>query len=107
MENICVDASMKPKFVDFGLSKQNAPIGTESSTFCGTYPYLPPEMIFGPSYTNAVDFWQLGVIMYLMEYRRLPFFSEDDDVLYKKICYDEPIYPKRESPFKKLVMGNI
>jgi serine/threonine-protein kinase Chk2 len=52
---------------DFGISKfvdQN----TMMKTFCGTPNYLAPEILKTAgtgSYTNAVDCWSLGVILYI------------------------------------------
>ena len=39
----------------------------------GTVPYLAPEIINGNDYTNKVDVWSLGVILYYMIYNKLPY----------------------------------
>ncbi|CAF1596237.1 unnamed protein product [Rotaria magnacalcarata] len=55
------------KITDFGLSK----LINETSlmkTFCGTPNYLAPEVLANRgtgSYTNKVDVWSLGVILYI------------------------------------------
>lgn len=92
LENICLDQNGLPKIIDFGLSKNNLPIGSNTTTFCGTYTSLPPEMILGPHYDHSLDFWQLGVCIYLMKYQKLPFMCEDDDELAELICFKDPEY---------------
>ena len=53
---------------DFGLSKY-VNEQTMMKTFCGTPNYLAPEILItagNSEYTNAVDVWSLGVILYIM-----------------------------------------
>lgn len=87
-------SSMEPgallKVSDFGLAKymNNEEMMT---TQCGTPGYIAPEILFGNGYTESVDFWSVGVIlyiMYLIKYiNRLcgfpPFYDEDNEKLFK------------------------
>lgn len=50
------------KVADFGLSKCPT-TNSELKTQCGTVKYLAPEVRIGP-YTNKVDIWSMGVILY-------------------------------------------
>ena len=54
------------KLTDFGLSKL-ALDASQMTTFCGTPTYIAPELPeFGKlSYTNKVDMWSLGVLLYV------------------------------------------
>jgi len=36
------------------------------TTACGTPMYFSPEILEGIPYDNAVDFWSLGVITYIL-----------------------------------------
>jgi serine/threonine protein kinase len=51
------------------------------------------------SYTNAIDWWGVGVVMYECLVGRLPFAdSKSQDALFQKILYHEPTYPSYLSP---------
>jgi serine/threonine protein kinase len=46
------------------------------------------------SYTNAIDWWGVGVVMYECLVGRLPFAdSKSQDGLFQKILNHEPNYP--------------
>ena len=53
------------KVSDFGLARC---VGSEvvMMTHCGTPGYVAPEIINGKGYTEAIDFWSVGVILYIM-----------------------------------------
>ncbi|MES1904608.1 MAG: hypothetical protein MHPSP_000679, partial [Paramarteilia canceri] len=92
LDNVCIKESGVPKLIDFGLSKTDISLGQKTDTFCGTYFYLPPEMLCGPSYCHTLDYWQLGTMMYMMYFNVHPFYAEKDDHLVKKILETEPVY---------------
>ena len=53
---------------DFGVSKF-IDAQTKLKTFCGTEAYLAPEVLTSrgmTAYTNAVDLWSLGVMLYAL-----------------------------------------
>lgn len=52
------------KIADFGFAK----LSTEQmmTTACGTPMYFSPEILEGKPYDNAVDYWSLGVITYIL-----------------------------------------
>ncbi|XP_018561125.1 ovarian-specific serine/threonine-protein kinase Lok-like isoform X2 [Anoplophora glabripennis] len=74
------------KVTDFGLSK----ITEEDDmmkTVCGTLCYIAPEVLNAkiPEYDKQVDVWSLGVILFYMLSKKLPFSSPDRTALGKLI----------------------
>ena len=73
------------KIIDFGLSnsyKNNQLL----KTACGSPCYAPPEMILEQNYNGAKsDIWSSGIILYLMLCGKLPFFHEENEVMYQQI----------------------
>jgi calcium/calmodulin-dependent protein kinase I len=53
------------KITDFGVARymQQQELAT---TACGTPQYLAPEVIDGKGYGKEVDYWSIGVIIYIM-----------------------------------------
>ncbi|XP_075818533.1 sperm motility kinase 2B-like [Microtus pennsylvanicus] len=71
--NILIDASGNAKLCDFGLAVRVVP-GKKLKTFCGTLPYCAPELLKAKPYDGyASDVWNLGVLLYYMVVRQLPF----------------------------------
>lgn len=66
LDNLLLDTEGYLKIADFGLCKENMGYGDRTSTFCGTPEFLAPEVLLETSYTRAVDWWGLGVLIFEM-----------------------------------------
>ena len=51
----------------------------------GTPDYIAPEMLRKKGYTELVDWWALGVIIYEMIIGYAPFSADNNDEIYYKI----------------------
>jgi calcium/calmodulin-dependent protein kinase I len=80
------------KIADFGLAKliRQSDI---MATACGTPGYVAPEILQGKPYTDKVDLWSLGVILYILLCGFPPFYDENNAALFAQIkaaAYDFP-----------------
>jgi serine/threonine protein kinase len=79
------------KITDFGLAKViNNDLMT---TACGTPGYVAPEILIGKGYDNAVDYWSIGVIIYVMLCGFPPFFEDSNEKLFDAIKKGEYEFP--------------
>jgi serine/threonine protein kinase len=75
------------KLGDFGISKRVINDETALRTEIGTPSYLAPEVVptedsvGQSSYTNAVDMWSLGCVMYWVLTRAVPFSAREPAIL--------------------------
>jgi len=71
------------KVADFGFAKN---FGEEKLiTSCGSPGYVAPEVLTEDTYTNAVDMWSVGVIIYILLSGYPPFYDESPPKIFKKI----------------------
>ena len=76
-------------------------------TFCGTPGYVAPENVLAHGYNYSVDWWGLGVLMYVLLTGRQPFSSPktDDPMVVMRRIVDENWhikYPPYLSPAAKV-----
>jgi len=94
------------KIADFGISKivkpkkgtnklgvkgQNQDHRALMKTNCGTLSYQAPEILRGRAYDHRVDFWSIGVIMFILLCGYPPFYGETEQEIATAI---------RESPLE-------
>lgn len=82
LENCLLTSIGYLKLTDLGLAK--VVIG-KTYTVCGTTDYFAPETLRQTGHNRAVDWWALGVMIYIMMSGRSPFDAPDPMKIYKKI----------------------
>jgi aurora kinase len=107
-ENILVGLHGEIKISDFGWSV-HAP-NNRRQTQCGTLDYLPPEMLKPGSkdnyYSDKVDLWSLGVLMYEFLVGEAPF--EDTPVMtQRRIARGDMTIPTFVSPDAKDLIKRV
>lgn len=66
------------KLIDFGLSARHDEYFMKPE-FCGTFIYMSPEQIENKTYTQGVDVWSAGVVLYLLLNQGThPFYAQGD-----------------------------
>jgi len=93
-ENILLDATGHIALCDFGLCKENLATGQTTNTFCGTSEYLAPEVLAECGYGKSVDWWSLGILFYEMIAGFSPFYTNDTQLMYRRILFGKLKFPK-------------
>ncbi|XP_053502737.1 serine/threonine-protein kinase N2 [Ictalurus furcatus] len=94
LDNLLLDTEGYVKIADFGLCKEGMGFQDRTSTFCGTPEFLAPEVLTETSYTRAVDWWGLGVLIFEMLVGESPFPGDDEEEVFDSIVNDEVRYPR-------------
>ena len=81
------------KIIDFGLAIEKPKNGEKLKEIIGTRKYQAPEMIMGYEYTEKVDEWALGVVMFSIltgyePFRRTGEFKLEESILYDRVNFE-------------------
>ncbi|XP_075216090.1 testis-specific serine/threonine-protein kinase 1-like [Lycorma delicatula] len=94
-ENILITNNLNVKLADFGFARfvvDNGGNFLMSRTFCGSLPYTAPEILEGHAYdARKADMWSLGVVLYVMLNRSLPFESQSVKILIQMQLANQPV----------------
>eukprot|EP01059_Diplonema_ambulator_P026058 TRINITY_DN4322_c0_g1_i2.p1 TRINITY_DN4322_c0_g1~~TRINITY_DN4322_c0_g1_i2.p1 ORF type:complete len:594 (+),score=177.22 TRINITY_DN4322_c0_g1_i2:424-2205(+) len=89
--NVVLDGDGYAVLTDFGMAKR---VGRKrSNSFCGTDIYMAPEVIAEKEYSEKVDWWSLGIVLYEMLLGQPPFDSDEPCLLYDMITDNDVKYP--------------
>lgn len=99
-ENILLDGEGHCALADFGLSKDFHKDGEDVSdkdlranSFVGSPFYVAPDVLRQREYTNAVDFWSFGILLYRMLCGRTPFSGKSMKEVFDNILYSDLRFP--------------
>jgi serum/glucocorticoid-regulated kinase 3 len=106
-ENILLDSQGHIVLTDFGLCKENVPVGGTTSTFCGTPEYLAPEVLKKHAYGRPVDWWCLGCVTFEMMCGLPPFYSRDCNEMYDRILHDKLRFPDHVPPLARSLLEGL
>ncbi|KAI6191453.1 Kinase domain protein [Aphelenchoides bicaudatus] len=107
LDNLLLDREGYVKLADFGLCKEGMGPLEKTSTFCGTPEFLAPEVLSDNSYTRAIDWWGLGVLIYEMLIGEPPFSGEDEEAIFDSIVNDDVRYPRSVSSEATNIMRRL
>jgi cGMP-dependent protein kinase len=100
-ENLLLTEEGKLKVTDMGLAK--IVIG-KTRTVCGTPDYFAPEMIAREGYTNALDWWTLGILTFELMVGKAPFSGAGNVMVQiKKGIKSVKFPPKTQGPLEMMI----
>ncbi|MEJ1962062.1 MAG: serine/threonine-protein kinase [Gammaproteobacteria bacterium] len=100
--NILVTADGTVKLLDFGIAKllqpdpgETRPAHTITSDNTLTLEFASPEQLLGKTITTASDVYSLGVLLYLLLTRHMPYLNEprSQHEAIREVCETEPARP--------------
>ena len=86
--NLEENKKVTAKIIDFGLSRV---LGRyeECGDPYGSLSFQAPEMLLGQTYNFKVDVWSLGVTVYYIVYKQLPFEESTGEKVRDNILYHD------------------
>eukprot|EP00188_Purpureofilum_apyrenoidigerum_P000503 Plantae.Rhodophyta-Purpureofilum_apyrenoidigerum.ctg12191.p1 GENE.Plantae.Rhodophyta-Purpureofilum_apyrenoidigerum.ctg12191~~Plantae.Rhodophyta-Purpureofilum_apyrenoidigerum.ctg12191.p1 ORF type:complete len:327 (-),score=68.09 Plantae.Rhodophyta-Purpureofilum_apyrenoidigerum.ctg12191:790-1770(-) len=114
LENIMLtgDAdALRVKLIDFGLAAYSSESISRQGCmeFCGTLQYCAPEVAAKRSYAaDKLDMWGVGVVLYAMLCRKLPFQSSEkarimDMIVHESVQFSDPEWDNVSDETRMLV----
>jgi len=98
-QNILLGSTGHVKVADFGIARALSAVTiTQAGTVLGTVQYLSPEQARGGGVGRASDIYALGVVLYEMLTRRLPFAGDSPIAIALMHLHDAPPSPRAIEP---------
>ncbi|XP_037033418.1 testis-specific serine/threonine-protein kinase 6-like [Bradysia coprophila] len=103
-ENVLITNNNNVKLTDFGFSRYILDANSKevlSETYCGSLLYTAPEVLRGIPYEpTKADIWALGVLIFTMLNKCVPFDNSNVTILYQHQI-------KRRYKFRERVCGSV
>ena len=100
-----------PKLSDYGFSKELDNYNFSSNTHLGTPATMAPEVMMNYPYNDKSDLWSVGVMMYQLYYKEVPFEGNREEEILQKIQsnapYKQPDDPNLRDLINKLLVVNV
>lgn len=92
-----------PKLSDYGFSKELNSYNFSSCTHLGTPATMAPEIMMNYPYNDKSDLWSVGVMMYQLYYREVPYEGNSEQEILDKINSNLPYKQPEDPTFRDLI----
>ena len=92
-----------PKLSDYGFSKELNKYNYTSITHLGTPATMAPEIMNNKPYNEKSDLWSIGVMLYQLYYRDIPFDGKNEVEILQKIESNLPYKQPDDIIFRDLI----
>ena len=114
LKNILISQDGTAKLSDFGLCKHQ-PENTFLTTTCGTFVYVPPEILKQQHYDGLkADIWSAGICLYAMTSNHLPWIIDEStppdkvwEETIKQICSGDIEYDEKQSEMLRDLLSQM
>ena len=105
-ENILLGSDGCIQMADFGFVKKLSP-WERTLTFCGTPEYMAPEIILNSGYSQPVDWYALGIMLFELIYGRPPFMAQSPMEVFQMILNQKILFTKSFDPAAKSLIKHL
>ncbi len=106
-DNIIVDEYFEPRITDFGIAKLISDGSTGTKQMYGSARYSSPEQVQGKIIDERSDIYSLGVVLYELINKVLPYPSETEEVIDFKLSKLPIVNPKNINPDISREVNNL
>ena len=92
-----------PKLTDYGFSKELNKYNFSSCTHLGTPATMAPEIMMNNPYNKKSDLWSIGVMMYQLYFREVPYEGNTEKEILEKIKSHIPYKQPKEEDLRDLI----
>ena len=92
-----------PKLSDYGFSKELNNYNFSANTHLGTPATMAPEIIMNYPYDEKSDLWSVGVMMYQLYYKQVPYEGNTEQEIISKINGNVPFNMPQDERFADLI----
>ena len=97
LSNIFLDFEENLKLGDFGLAAKLHSLTQKRRSMCGTPNYIAPEILSCEGHSFEVDIWSFGIVMYTLQYGRMPFETNNVRATYGRIQKCLYVFPENSN----------
>lgn len=97
-QNVLLSPQLEVKLCDFGLARMKSELMTGAMQFAGTPNYMAPEIFRNEKYTENVDVWAFGIMMWEALAVDIPFANLDAPEIREKVLRGQMLQMPASAP---------